>query len=293
MTRQFASNVRMNLKPFRAAPALAGVAACVWLVAAAMPAHAFTLIQVASVSVSPTSGYPTAAFSVDGTYAPGGCPGSGALFNFFWDDTLHGIGAASLPAGAKPCDTGPIHGITPASGMNGVGSHKIIVQVINPGTGALFTNGQASTSYTIKQAPPPPSPSPKPSPRPSPKPTPKPPPSPVTHQSPSTTSSPSSAATPSSSPGQSACAATGALPPPSTGGLVDTFIAGAMVASVLPIGGIAVFGAGPLLALARRRRLLKLLGLVILVAVTLSCAPTTAPTADASPSPSPSTCTGA
>ncbi len=66
-----------------------------------------------------------------------------------------------------------------------------------------------------------------------------------------------------------------------------------MVASVLPIAGFALFGAGPLLALARRRRLLKLLGLVIFVAATLSCAPTTAPTAGASPSTSPGACAGA
>ena len=67
-----------------------------------------------------------------------------------------------------------------------------------------------------------------------------------------------------------------------------------MVASVLPIVGFAIFGTSPVLALMRRRRLLKLLGLTLFLAATLSCTSASTPTANVSPvaSPSPSASPG-
>src|SRR5438309_2069852 len=143
-----------------------------------------------------------------------------------------------------------------------VGSHKIVVTVYSGSTG--LPGGAASFTYRVYQAPS------SPSPRQSPISTPSPMPSPI------------------ASPSSSTCTTTGALPPSDSGSLVDNLIAGAMVASVLPIIGFAIFGTSPLLAITRRRRLLKLLGLTLFLAATLSCTSASTPTANVSPVASPS-----
>jgi hypothetical protein len=75
-----------------------------------------------------------------------------------------------------------------------------------------------------------------------------------------------------------------------------------MVAAVLPLVGLAMFGPSRLLSsIGRRRRLLQMFGLGLLVVASLSCTSTAAgipnqspvaaitPSTQASPSPSPST----
>ena len=247
------------------------------LVAGAVPAQAFTLIYTGSLSVSPTAGYPTASFKADGAINAARCP-QNLLFVFYWDSTVYALGSTTLAAGAAPCDTGQLS-FVPPSGDSGPGTHDVILAVLDPNTSQSFISNSPTVTYTVNKPPASPKPSPKPSPTPpaSPKATPKT--SPKSSPTSVTQASPSSK--PSASP--SACAVTGALPPPDRGGFVDTFIAGAMVASVLPLIGFALFGPAPLLAVLRRRRLLKLLGLAIVMAATLSCTSTSSPTANVSP----------
>lgn len=83
------------------------------------------------------------------------------------------------------------------------------------------------------------------------------------------------------------------LPPAGTGSFGDALVAGLVMFSVIPILGLALVGPGPLLAAVRRRsKLLMLLGLSALAALTLSCASTVAeqptPAALVSPAASPS-----
>jgi hypothetical protein len=268
--------------------ALGAAVVAVWLVGGAVTAEAFTLINVASITVSPKSGVPSAALVPHGKYGPGSCPQQ-VKFSIYWDSPLTSpVSSTTLAAGAPGCDPGPMAAFVPPSSASKVGPHTVILDVTDINANPM-PNGYATTTYTITSPPPPPKPSPKPSPRPSPRP---PSPSAASHP-PSPSVGGGASPSPSQSPSAAACAATGALPPPSTGSLVDTFIAGAMVASVLPIVGFALFGASPVLAIVRRRRLLQLLGLAILLAATLSCDLTPSPTANASPSPSPSVCTGA
>jgi len=244
------------------------VLAC--LLATAMPAQAFTLIQgTTKLYVNPNAGYTTSWVQVHATYyLPNACPNPAQTFKFTFDSKLlwsKYVGGCNRTTFLW--DTGWSSYIKPPVTPT-VGSHKIVVTVYSGSTG--LPGGTASFTYRVYQAPA--SPSPRQSPIPSPSPTPS----------------------PIASPSSATCPATGALPPTDTGSLVDNLIAGAMVASVLPIVGFAIFGTSPVLALMRRRRLLKLLGLTLFLTATLSCTSASTPTANVSPvaSPSPSASPG-
>ena len=234
------------------------------LLATAMPAQAFTLIQgTTKLYVNPNAGYTTSWVQVHATYnLPNACPNPAPTFKFtfdsrsLWSKYVGGCNRTTFlwDTGWSAYIKAPV---TPT-----VGSHKIVVTVYSGSTG--LPGGAASFTYRVYQAPS------SPSPRQSPISTPSPMPSPI------------------ASPSSSTCTTTGALPPSDTGSLVDNLIAGAMVASVLPIIGFAIFGTSPLLAITRRRRLLKLLGLTLFLAATLSCTSASAPTANISPVASPS-----
>ncbi|HET7466258.1 MAG TPA: hypothetical protein VFL29_06310 [Candidatus Dormibacteraeota bacterium] len=265
-------------------------AAAVVLAASPAAAHAFTLIQTTKVTVTPTSGYPTAAFRVDGRTSP--CGNGPFTYTFYFDSNLVLLWNTSVGACVSNAyDTGLSPNLVPPNGFNAVGAHTIILTFSDANGGS----GTTTTAYTINNPPPPPRPSPKPSPsavRSSP---------PTTQPSPSTTPStatspncPPGAVTagcPSPTPSNATCPAA-MLPPPGTGGWADNLIAGAMVLAVIPIAGLALFGPGPLwAAVNRRRRLLTLLGLSVVAVLTLNCTfPTnsTQPVANVSPSASPS-----
>ncbi len=141
-------------------------------------AQAFTLIGAAKVSVTPTSGLPTASFSVDGTYAvQGGCPNPPLTFDFYWDSTNTSLWKTSVSTCDPKTfvwDTGPSRPIVVPGALATPGTHKILVAVFDA-TGAPAPNGAASTPYTVTSPPPPPS-SPTPSPSPTPTTAPPPPP---------------------------------------------------------------------------------------------------------------------
>lgn len=261
---------------------IAGVLALLAWALAAANAQAFTLIGGAKVTVSPTSGYPSTGFKVTGTY--GAACGPTYYFNFYFDSTLNLIWTSPGTCATNLFTAGPSPSIPPPDPS--VKAHTIIVNVTDANN-QLLTGGSATTPYTIVSPPPPP---PPPSPRPAPSPvSTTPPPQPSPSPSPSPISSPS----PSPSPASAACPAA-MLPPAGTGSWGDNLIAGLVVAAVVPLAGLAVFGPGMLLAFARRRRrLLMLIGLTALTALTLSCTtiansghPT--PAALISPAPSPS-----
>jgi len=268
---------------------LVALFACASLAVSGVPtARAFTLIGVASVTVSPTSGYPTAALKATGKFSPGPC-GTPLNFAFFWDTTINFIWSTTVSA----CDAsrnyvaGPSPAYVPPSGFNGVGGHSVIVSVTDANGNPAGPSSSASAAYTIVAPPPPPPPSPKP---PSPSPVRSTPP----QTQPSAASSPSQSASPDCatgaaagcpSPTATACAVTGTLPPPGTGGFVDSLIAGAIIAGGLAIGMVALVGPGALLAAAiRQRRLLGLLGLAVLVALTLACGSVVGNVPDVTPS---------
>jgi hypothetical protein len=234
-------------------------------------AHAFTLINpTIKLYVNPSAGYTTSLVQVRGTMTfPGGnpCTATPETFTFTFDSkALWSKTVAACNNTTKLWDTAWSQYKVPPVPRT-VGKHHISVAV-----GA----GSASYTYAIYPAPASPRASPSPSPSPS--------------------------ASPSSSP----CAATAALPASGTGGFVDNFIAGAMVAAVLPILGLALFGspAQLLAAAGRRRKLLQLLGFSLLLFGLMSCtssvaqgpgespvaavSPSQAPTPSPSPSPSPS-----
>lgn len=85
------------------------IGAIAWVVEAAAPAEAFTLIGPASVTVSPTSGFPTTALHADGKYGNTACP-QGVMFIFYWDSPVYLIGSKTLASGTMPCDTGAMPG---------------------------------------------------------------------------------------------------------------------------------------------------------------------------------------
>jgi len=234
-------------------------------------ANAFTLIQpTVKLYVNPTAGYTTSLVQVRGTMTfPGGspCTATAETFNFTFDSKA--LWSKTVAA----CNNTTKLWDTAWSAYKvppvprTVGTHHISLTVLTV---------TVTYSYVIYPAP-----SPRASPSPSPPPTP----------------------TPTASP----CAAAGALPAAGTGGFVDNFIAGAMVAAVLPILGLALFGSPSnlLAAVGRRRRMFQLLGLSLLVVGLLSCTSTVAqgpsespvaataspsqgPTPSPSPSPSPS-----
>jgi hypothetical protein len=239
--------------------------------------QAFTLIQpVIKLYVNPNAGYTTSLVQVRGTLViQGGCPPPPATFKFTFDSKpLWTKSVSACNPTTYLWDTGWSAYIKPPVPPT-VGTHTILLNVYSA-TGALF--GTAKFAYAIYPAPP--SPVQRTSPTPSPSPTPD--------------CSTGVAAAGCPSPSTTACPASAGLPPPGSGGFGDNLIAALMVAAALPIVGLALFGPGPLLAaLARRRRLLALFGLVVLSALTLSCTstvgnnPDVTPITATSPTPSP------
>jgi len=205
-------------------------------------AAAFTLIQpVIKLYVNPSAGYTTSLVQVRGTMTfPGGpCTATPETFNFTFDSkALWSKTVASCNASTKLWDTGwSPYKVPPVPRT--VGNHSIALTV-----------GTVTVKYTY-----------------------------AIYAVPSTRTSPSPAPSPSAgasqTPGASPCPVAAAVPPPppppGTGGFVDNLIAGAMVAAVLPILGLALFGPSQVLAaVGRRRRVLGLLGLGLLLAATLS-----------------------
>src|SRR5713101_7467532 len=204
-----------------------------------IPSQAFTIIGCGTsskVTVSPTSGQKSAGFTADGLCSPAPC-GQALTFNFYWDSTSTQFWSItnSTCNAAGTYDTGPSPGFVPPAADNGVGTHKVLLNILNS-AGAIVTNGSLSTSYSINSPPPPP-PSPTRSQAQS---------SPTqTRQTPTSTSTSDCNATPTlagcPSPSTKACPAA-ALPPTGTGGWGDNTIAALMVGSVIPIAGLAIFG---------------------------------------------------
>lgn len=237
--------------------------------------QAFTLIPIVKLFINAPSGYPTSNVQVRGSYSTGAtCPAGVVVsytFNFYFDSPL--VWSKTVPCNptTNNWDTGNSPFFKPP--VPTVGTHVISLKVMSA-LGAQVGNTQQS-NYKIVSPPPPP-----------------PPPPPVTHPSPTPTPSPS----PPPSPTSVSCPAA-MLPPTGTGSWGDNLIAGLVVASVLPLVGLTLFGPNTLLAFARRRRrLLMLIGLSALTALTLSCTtigsnsgnPT--PAALISPPASPSSC---
>ena len=214
--------------------------------------QAFTLINppIVKLFINPKTAYPTTSFQVRGTTQlgnpPAACPAGAVItltFNFSFDVPLiWSRNATCNPANNNLWDTGYSSFIKPPVAPT-VGQHVVYLKVVNASTGAQV--GAAQGAYTII----------------------RPPPSPVTQPSPS----PSPPPPPSPTSTNVSCPAA-MLPPSGTGSWGDNLIAGLVVAAVLPIAGLTLFGPTPLLAFARRRRrLLLLIGLSALTALTLSC----------------------
>jgi len=276
---------------FRALRVAPVVALFAWTMAG-INAQAFTLVATAKVTVTPASGLPTAAFVVDGQYGQGPCTVP-LQFAFYFDTTINFMSATTVTAcnASRVYDTGNISEVPPASD-NAPGPHQVILIVTDAGT--PMPQGSATAAYTINAPPPPPRPSPSKPPPPPPSPVRQSPPS--THPSTSPSTSPSTDASPNCPPGAvtagcpsptaKACPV-GLLPAPGTGGWADNLIAGAMVLTVFPIAGLALFGPGPLWAAAyRRRKFLTLFGLSAMSVLVLNCTFPTASNPQTSATPS-------
>lgn len=243
--------MRSNMRAVR----LAVVVAVAATVLTPATAGAFTLIQpTVKLYVNPKAGYPTSLVQVRGTLAINGgssCTATPETFQFLFDSkALWSKTVNACNPVSKLWDTSWSAYLVPPVKRT-VGSHTIQVNVLTASAKYIYVIYPAPASPTPSTAPPP---------------------------------------SPSTSPSASPCVA-GALPPTGAGGFVDNFVAGAMVAAVLPILGLALFGSpGQVLAaVGRRRKLLKLLGLSVVVIGLLSCTSTVAqgpesPGAAASPS---------
>src|SRR5216684_2765828 len=193
----------------RLVPALA----LAWLLVGAVNAQAFTLIGAAKIAVTPSSGLPTASFSVDGTYViQGACPKPPLTFDFYWDGTNTSLWKTSVSTCDPKTfvwDTGPSRPIVVPGALATPGTHKILVAVFDA-TGAPAPNRAASTPYTVTSPPPPPS-SPTPSPSPTPSTAPPPPassaPRPTPSVAPPPPPPPSPSPTPPASPSPAVCLA--------------------------------------------------------------------------------------
>ena len=228
-------------------------------------ADAFTLVGT-QLFVNPKAGYTTSLVQVRATQKASGCPGTTFKFQFYFDSKpLWAKSVSACNTSTFTWDTGLSPYIKPPVSPT-VGAHVVSVQVCCAATGGLI--GSANYTYRIYPAP----------------------------TTPQAAASPTQAAvTPSqtvASPSSSSCPVA-ALPAAGTGSFGDTLIAGLVMFSVIPIVGLALIGPAPLLAAARRRRkLLMLLGLSALAALTLSCASSVSeqptPAALVSPASSPS-----
>jgi hypothetical protein len=234
-----------------------------------------------SVSVNPTSGLPTAHFSVSGKFVwVGGCPSARTItFKFYW----YKVTSTKVLVWTKPvssCNagaaaTGPSPPLTPPAGLNYPSSFVIQVAVYQS-TGAPL--GSTYTNTTLYRVMPAPSPSASPS-------------------SSAQCGLPGQAACASPSPSPAQC--TAALPPPSApaGKDAEALLAVAAV-SLLPIGGIAMFFSAGLWSRSRRwGKLAAVLGLTVMTVVSATActqpnqlagsSPESSPSQSASPSPLP------
>ena len=243
-----------------------GIAAAGLLVGVSAPStvQAFTLIQpVVKLYVNPSAGYTTSLVQVRGTMTfPGGNPCTATAVTFAFTFDAKALWSKTVAA----CNT------TTKLWDTSWSPYKVPPVPRTVGTHHISVTALTVTAtygYVIYAAP-----SPRASPTPS----------------------------PSPSPSPSICPITGGLPSTGAGGFVDNLIAGSMVATVLPIIGLALFGpARALSVVGRRRRLFKVLGISLLMVATLGCTSTAgtqeqsqspvaavSPSAAASPSSSPS-----
>jgi hypothetical protein len=234
-------------------------------------AQAFTLISGKPyVSSSPTSGLPTATFTVRGKYVwQGQCPAPIPItFKFYWykvisNKVLLWTKTAST-CNASVVDTGSSPALLPPPSLNYASSFTIQVAVYGS-NGARF--GQYYTNTTIYRVlAPPPAPSPKASPKPS--------------------ASPSPTTTP---------CATALLAPASTGGSDVLALLAVGGLGTLPIAVVAmVLSPGPFRRRSGWSRLAALIGLSVVLLTAEACAPpnqtaqVTPGQSETSPSPSPS-----
>jgi hypothetical protein len=266
---------REALKSF-ARKALVPMLASGLAIAGFTTAEAFTLILRPTVTVTPTSGLPTAPFTVRGKMPlPGGaCPVTAPpptlIFRFYWYKVITNRvliwSKATNSCSAGKIDTGNSPQLRPPAGLNYPSTFVIQVAVYDT-TGQPFgTTYTDTTLYTVL------APKPKPSPR----------------QIPS----------PSPSPSPSPAQCTAALPPnPPSGKDAGALLAVAAV-GLLPIGGIAMVFSPGLWSRSRRwGKLAAVLGLTVMTVVSATActppnqlagsSPESSPSQSASPSPSP------
>lgn len=237
------------------------------------------------VSVTPTSGTPTAQFTIHGKYVwPGGCPSRSApqiTFKFSW----YKLVSSKLPlwsTTASTCSGGVVDAgisppLKPPSPLNYVSTFVIeVIALDSAGAGFGSIYGASFVNITLYKvvaaAPPPPSPSPNAS---------TPPPCGQPGAAPCPSPSPTSCAQPSA-----------ALPPASPSGKNAAVLLALAAIGALPIGGIAmVFSSGLWTRRRRWTQLLALLGLSILLLTAAGCTWNPAQRAEATPTqsePSPS-----
>jgi len=247
--------------------------------------HAYTIVWAKlSVTATPTSGTPTAKFTIRGKLDwPGPCPGTRApsslVFKFSWykvSSTRIPLWSDSATCSGGLADTGDSPPFVPPSPLNYPSTFVIHMAVYDsggapfgPAYGAPYT---ATTLYKVVAAPP----------------------SPNTNPSPAQCGTPGAApcATPTSTPCQTAAA----VHPGAPGGADVAALLTLAALGTLPIGGLAmVFSPGIWTRRSRWNRLALLIGLSVMLLSVSACAaltgqnPQASPTqAEASPSPSPS-----
>jgi hypothetical protein len=259
-----------------------------FLLAGSVTGDAFTLIfGKPYVTVTPTSGLPTATFTVRGKYVwPTQCPSPFPItFKFYWYKVISNkiliwtktANCVDVSRTSGLNDTGNSPAFVPPPPLNYPGTFVIQVAVYDS-TGAHmpvpYTN---TTLYTVVAPKPTPSPSPRPSPS-------------------QPCGQPGTAPCPSATP--TSCAApSAALPPASPSGKDAAVLFALVVIGALPIGGIAmVFSPGLWTHRRRWSQLLALLGLSLLLLTAAGCtwnpnqtAQETPTQSEPSPSASPST----
>jgi len=234
------------------------------------------------VSVSPTSGTPTAQFTIHGKYVwPGGCPSFRSApqitFKFYWYKVISSKVALWTTA-ASTCsggvvDAGTSPPLQPPSPLNYVSTFVIqVVALDSAGAGFGSIYGASYTDTTLYKVVAAPSPSPGAS-------------------APPPCGQPGAAPCPSPTP--TSCAApSAALPPASPGGKDAVVLFALAVIGALPIGGLAmVFSPGLWTRRSQWARLIALLGLSLLLLTAAGCTWNPNQKAEASPTqsePSPS-----
>jgi len=249
--------------------------------------HAYTIVWgKVLVSTTPTSGTPTAQFTVHGKFDwPGACPSAPGLspitFKFSWYKVssnriaLWSTTVATCSGGIV--DTGNSPPMVPPAPLNTPTTYVVHVALYDSGA-APFGQAYGATGYTnttiykVVAAPP----------------------------SPNTNPSPAQCGTPGAAPCATAtstpCQTAAAVHPGTPGGADVAALLTLAALGTLPIGGLAmVFSPGIWRRRSRWNRLAALVGLSVMLLSVDACAaltgqnPQTSPTqAEASPSPSPS-----